>query len=174
MAVFAHDIGLVGILCKILMDLLNGRVHAAVQIYVGIIIFFIFCRIAGTLIMCQPCMVKFLCPGKRRLKSASICTFVSHGPDHHAGAVLIPVNTALCPVHSGLCKSRVVCNGMVPSGCSLLPGVVLHIDIRSSVALIVSFIYNKETVFVAELIELRRIWIMAGTDAVDIMLFHEL
>ena len=174
MAIFAHNIRFVGVLRKILMDLLNGRVHPAVQIYVGIIILFILCCIAGALKMGQSCMVKFLCPGKRCLKGASICTFISHGPDHHAGTVLVSVHAALCPVHSGFCKGRVIRNGMVPSGCPLLPGIILHIDIRGSMALIIRLIYDKETIFVTELIELRRIWVVAGTDTVDIVLFHEL
>ena len=142
------------------------------QIYIGIIVFFILGCVAGTLKVGQSGMVKFLCPGQCRLKSTAVCTFISHGPDHYTRTVLISVHTALCPVHSRLRKCRVIRNGLIPSGSPLLPGIIFHIDISGSVALIVRLVNDKESVFVTELIKLRRIWIVAGTDAVDVVLFH--
>ena len=39
--------------------------------------------------------------------------------------------------------------------------------------LYVGFVDDIETIFVTQLIKFRRIWIMAGADSIEIVLFHQ-
>ena len=172
-AVFAHNVRLVRIAGKKIMDFFQRRIHAAVKIQVGIIILFVRVYIACAFVMGEPSRIEFLRPFQGCLKGTAVGAFISHGPDHDAWPVLVPVDTAHRPVQSRLDKVGIVSNRPVPEAGPFLPGSVLQENVVGAMAFIVSFIDDEEAVFVAELVELGRVGIMACPDAVHVMLLHE-
>ncbi len=171
--VLTHHIGKGAVLLKILMDFRQSRVHPAVHIQIAEIAVRPW-GIAGRLIVGQTGGIKFLCPLKRLLKGAAISAFVAHGPDYHAGTVLVPLHTALGSVHRCLGKFRVIRNGSSPESAPFLPVRHRGINRLGSMALIVRLINHIKAQTVIELVSPGCIGIVAGTDSIYIMLLHHL
>ena len=113
-------------------------------------------------------------PCKRFLKSASIATFISHRPDDDTRPILISFYQLLRPIQCCLIKFRIVRDQFIPSACPLFVCVIGIAEHPWSMAFIVSLINYKESIFIAHLIEHRLIRVMAGTNGIKIMFFHQL
>ena len=173
-AVFAHNVRLGGVIVQIFLDLSDGGVHSAEQVHIGEVVFSLVAVVPGGFIMGQTAGIKLLGPGKSLLKGNAVAALITHGPDDHTGAVLVPVDTALGPVHSSIDPIRIVRNGRGPVIVALPIGFCIGmIERTATVAFVVSFVNNKEAVLVAELIEQRRVGIMTGTDGGHIVLPHD-
>ena len=170
MAVFAHQVRLVRLLVKERLNAFQGRIHVAEQINVGKIILALLAVILGTFVMGQAGGVKLFGPGQSFLKGAAVSAFVAHRPDDHAGAVFIALHTAACAVHGGLGKFRVVGNRLVPVLNMIVPvNIAVTVQFRCTVAFVIRFVNHKKSVFIAELIKIGDIRVMAGADGVKIV-----
>ena len=199
MAVLAHDERLCAVFLKIGMDIIQSRIHPAVGVQIIKIIFTLLCSVKSAFIVRQAGGVKLLCPCERLLKGTAVSAFVSHGPDNHAGAVLIPLHTALRSVNGGRGKFRIIRDCLAPAlkpfgnigiaekhvfpsrlnhlfpACHFLLYVhFFHINIVGSVALIVRLFNHIKAKLVVKLVCPGRVGIMAGADSIHIVLFHQL
>ena len=173
MAVLAHDIGLVRVVVQIFLNAFERGVHIAEHINVREIVFAGLAAVLGALVVGQAAGVKALCPCQCFLKRAAIGALVAHRPDDDAGTVLVALHAAAGAVYGGLGELRVIRDGFVPVLDVVGPAfVALAIVFGRTVALVVGFINNKEAVLVAELIEVRHIWVMAGADGIEVVLFN--
>ena len=68
---------------KILLYLLKGRIHTAVEIKIFIVVGHIIITIPGALILGYATMVEFLSPRQGSLEITSVGTFISHGPHNY-------------------------------------------------------------------------------------------
>ncbi|CCZ92732.1 uncharacterized protein BN751_01858 [Coprococcus eutactus CAG:665] len=173
MAVFAQDVRFVAITIYILSHLGYGWIHSAVEIQITVIVFSLAVCILGTLVVCETGAVIGLDPSKSLLKCHAVCTLISHGPDDYAGTVLVPDDTAPDAVKNGFTEFRVVGYRLIPPCCLVVPIVIRIEQFTWTMCLYVGLVYHIESVFVAELIEIRHIWIVTGSDGIDIVLLHE-
>ena len=112
-------------------------------------------------------------PCQSLLKCHAVCALISHGPDNNAGTVPVPDDTAPDAVKNGFTEFRVVGYRFIPPCCLVVPIVIRIEQFTWTMCLYVSLVYHIESVFVAEFIEIRHIWIVAGSDGIDIVLLHE-
>ena len=152
---------------KIIMDALGRGVHSAVDIQAGIIRHPFLRHMVSILIVGDPGVVIGLGPLQGLLKPAPKGGFIAHGPGEDTGPVLVPDDAFFRPVHDGFAVPGIVCQPCAAAVISLAVGAL------GSMALVVRFVHHIEAVPVAELVELWRVGIMAGTDAVHIVLFHQ-
>ena len=170
MAVFAHQVGFVRSVVQILLNAFQRRVHIAVQIDVGKIVFPLFAAVLRAFIMGQPAGVKLLCPCQRFLKSAAVGTLVSHGPDDDTGAVFVPFNTTAGAIYGGLGEFGIVRNRLVPMFNVHIPALIFAaIEFGRTVTFVVGLINDEETVLIAKLVEIGNIRIVAGADRIEIV-----
>ena len=120
---------------------------------------------AGFVIGLDPCQSLFKCH--------SVCTLISHGPDHNAWAVLVPDDAALHTVKYRLAELRIVGDRLIPPCCLVVPIIIRIEQFTWTMCLYVSLVYHIESIFVTEFIEIRSIWIVACPYGVDIVLFHQ-
>ena len=180
MRIFAHHKGKIFrkrtafLLLKIPYDLLLIRVHPAVQIHIGKIIFLYIRHISGALIVAQPGIVSLLRPGHGCFKGTAVGAFISHGPHQYAGMVFIPFHTASCTVQNRLRICRIICNRTVPLLYMGIPVIHLFKYLIRTVTLVVRLIHYIKTHLVKQVVILGAVWIMAGTDGIYIVLLHQL
>ena len=174
MAVLAHDKGLFRIRLRVADDIFKGRIHPAVEIDVGMIEGTGASRVPGALIVGQARGVIGFGPAQGFLKGAAVAALVSHGPDHHAGAVFVPVHQLFCAVEGSCDKGRVVRYHFIPAGRPLLICILPVAEHPEAMALIVRLVDDKKAVPVAHLIKHGSIGVVAGPDGVEIITFHHL
>ena len=174
MGIFHHQKRFVRVRLHIVSDVLHRRIHTAVNVNIGIVKSAAFICVQGAFIVSQSSRIKGFGPSERLFKGASIGTFISHGPDDDGGPVFIPVDASAGPVHGGLRKVRVVRDPLVPEMPLSLPGGVFQILGLGSMAFIVRLIHDKESVFIAQFIEIRHIGVVAAAYGIEIMLFDHL
>ena len=158
---------------QIFPDFIYSGIHSAVQIQIGIVIFFLIIPISGSLIMGQPAAVKLLCPLQRFLKITSIRTFISHRPNNHTRTVFIPLDTPLYPIQNRFFPNRVIRNGLIPMPELILIAVIFIINLNRTVTFHIRLIHHHKAIFIAQLIKNRSIRIMAGSYCIKIMPFHQ-
>ena len=120
-----------------------------------------------TLVMSQPSWVKRLCPGQRFFQIYSKERFVPHRPDHHRGTVFIPVYISLNTVHHFVLIFRLIHQNRA----------VVYIShavyFQVTVGLDVGLVDDVKSILVAHFVKYRRVGVVAGSDCVDIVLFHQ-
>ena len=173
MTIFAQDVRLVAITIYILSHLGYGWIHSAVEIQIAVVIFSLAVCILCALVVCEAGFVIGLDPCQSLFKCHSVCTLISHGPDDYAGTVLVPDDAAFDAVKNGFAELRIVGDRLIPPCCLVIPIIIRIEQFTWTMCLYVSLVYHIESIFVAELIEIRSIWIMAGPYGVDIVLLHE-
>ena len=173
MTIFAQDVRLVAITIYILSHLGYGWIHSAVEIQITVIVFSLAVCILGALVVGETGAVIGLDPCQSLLKCHAVSTFISHGPDDYAGTVLVPDDAAPDAVKNGFTEFRIVGDRLIPPCCLVIPIIIRIEQFTWTMCLYVSLVYHIESIFVAELIEIRNIWIMAGPYGVDIVLLHE-
>ena len=179
MAVFAHHKGKILRknaplrFFKILPNFLKLRIHTAVNIHMTEIILLHIRYIACALIMAEPCIVPLLRPCHGRFKRTAIGAFISHGPDHHAGSVLIPLYTAFYTVQNRLCICRIICKQPVPLLHMSIPVICFFKDLIRSMALIIRLIHHIKPHLIKQMVILRTVRIMTGADGIYIVLLHQ-
>ena len=167
MAILAHDIGLAHrMLAEIAIDFLQRWIHAAVQIQIAAVDIAPFRREGRALIVRQAGRIKPLCPGQRVFKVHAHAGLVTHGINHHAGAVLIADRHALHAIQHHRAKGWIIRHAVV----FLIIGVPA--GGHHAMALQISLVQHINAQFIAQLIEQRRLRIMTGTDGVDIVRLH--
>ena len=167
MTILAHDIGLAHrMLAEIAFNFLQGWIHAAVQIQIAAVDIAPLRREGRALIVCQAGRIKPFCPGQRAIKVHAHAGLVTHGINHHAGAVLIADRHALYAIQHHRAKGRIIRHAVV----FLMIGAPA--GGHHAMALQVSLVQHINAQFVAQLIEQRRLGIVAGTDGVDIVRLH--
>ena len=127
MAVFAQDVRLVAVTIYIFSHLGYGWIHSAVEIQIAVVVFSLTVRILCAFVVGEAGFVIGLDPGKSLLKCHAVCALISHGPDHNAGAVLIPDDAASDAVKNGFAEFRVVGNRRIPPCCLVVP-IVIRIE----------------------------------------------
>ena len=175
MSIFTHEIRLIRFTVYILLKGFQRGIHVAVEIDVGEIILALAAAILRAFIVRQSCRIKMLRPGQRRFKAAAIGTFVTHGPADHAGTVLITLNTSLRAVKRRLHELRIIGKRLIPLLNVIRPDVVLTaVQLRRAMAFMIGLIDHEETVLITQLVEHRRVRVMAGTDGVEVVLLDHL
>ena len=159
---------------EIVCNIFESRVHAAVEIDVRNIIRPVPRHIICALIVRQSGRVGSLRPAERLLKGATVSAFIPHGPDKDGRPVAVSQHHGGHPVQSRFDESGIVCD---PFMRELHPlGIIIFCVIqgRRPVAFIVRFVDNIQPQFVTELVKIRSVRIVAGTDSVEIIfLDHE-
>ena len=166
--ILAQHIGLADLaVLKVLVDLLDGRIHAAVGIQIVAVDLLALGREGGALIVGQAGGIVVLRPRQRVVEVAAMAGLVAHGPNHHAGAVLVADDAVAHAIEDGLGVLGI-------PGQQVVVGIAIFITAAgNAVALNVGFIHDIEAVFIAHAQELGRIGIMAGADGVDVVLLHQ-
>lgn len=173
MTIFTQDVRLVAITIYIFSHLGYGWIHSAVEIQITVIVFSLAVCILGTLVVGETVAVIGLDPCQSLLKCHAVSTFISHGPDDHAGTVLVPDDAAPDAVKNGFTEFRIVGDRLIPPCCLVIPIIIRIEQFTWTMCLYVSLVYHIESIFVAEIIEIRNIWIMACPYGVDIVPLHE-
>ena len=173
MAKLAHDERFSSVFLLILMNLLKGRIHPAEEIDIVEIVFPFVRGVQRALVMGQAGIIKLLRPLQRRLERTAISALISHGPDHNAGTVFVPLHAAAGTVHRRLRESRIVCDRLIPVSARIFPAGVFHVPHHCPVAFIIRFIDDVKSHRVIQFVKMRRVGVMAGTDRIDIVLFHQ-
>ena len=127
MTIFAQDVRLVAITIYILSHLGYGWIHSAVEIQITVIVFSLAVCILGALVVGETGAVIGLDPCQSLLKCHAVCTLISHGPDDHAGTVLVPDDAVPDAVQYGFAEFRVVCDRLIPP-CSLVLPAIIRIE----------------------------------------------
>ena len=172
-AVLHEDEGLVRVGVQVVADLLDGRVHAAVQIDAGVVVAALGVAVVGALVVGQPRGVELLGPEERRLEGAAVGALVAGGPGDDAGAVLLAVDAQPHAVDGGLSPLRVVGDGLVPVLDLVVPGGVGQEPALGAVALVVGLGHDVEAVLVAQLVEARVVGVVGAAHRVDVVLLHQ-
>ena len=172
-AVLHEDEGLVGVGVQVVADLLDGRVHAAVQVDAGVVVAALGVAVVGALVVSQPRGVEVLDPEERRLEGAAVGALVAGGPGDDAGAVLLAVDAQPHAVDGGLGPLRVVGDGLVPVLDLVVPGWVGQEAALGAVALVVGLGHDVEAVLVAQLVEARVVGVVGAAHRVDVVLLHQ-
>ena len=162
-----------GIFLQVFPNLIQGRIHAAIQVNVPIFIGFPTFPVSGTLILCQAARIKYFCPCKCLFKVTAIRTFISHRPHHDRRAVLIPLHHQLHAIYNGSFPHRIIRDLFIPAVKPVLVGIHFPIQHDRSMCFNVCFINDHESVFVTHLVKERCVRIMTGTDCIEIVLFHQ-
>ena len=123
--------------------------------------------------MGQPAGVEGLCPPQGLLKGAAVGALVAHGPHHHTGPVLVPLDAFAHPVADGLHPLRPVGDGLVPAAGPDSVAVLPVVQRPGAVGLHVGLVDDQEAIGVAELVKLRGVGVVAGADGVDVVLLHQ-
>ena len=172
-AVLHEDEGLVRVGVQVVADLLDGRVHAAVQVDAGVVVAALGVAVVGALVVGQPRGVELLGPEERRLEGAAVGALVAGGPGDDAGAVLLAVDAQPHAVDGGLGPLRVVGDGLVPVLDLVVPGGVGQEAALGAVALVVGLRHDVEAVLVAQLVEARVVGVVGAAHRVDVVLLHQ-
>ena len=168
MRILAQHVGLVHpMLVEVAVDLLDRGIHAAVQVQVVVVDLLAGGREGSSLVMGQAGAVILLGPAQGLVQVRTHTGFVAHGPNHDAGAVLVPDDAVLHPVQYRLAELHVLGDEVIV-GLVVFPVLEHH-----AVALQVSLADQVEAVVVAHAGEQRRVGIVAGADGVDVVLFHQ-
>ncbi len=83
------------------------------------------------------------------------------------------MNTAHGSVQSAFREHRIVRNSLVPVNPPIFPLRILQILSLGSVAFIIGFIDDKKTIFIAQLIEIGNIGIMAASNGIKVVFFNQ-
>ena len=161
------------LLGEVLVDLLDGRVHAAVYVKIAVIALLSLIHIPGALIVRQAARVEGLRPQQRRLERTAVRTLVAHRPEDDARMVLVALHAALRAVNGRRDPRGVVGDRPVPA---LVDGRVALVRMHAAhraVALVVSLGHHVEAETVVQVVEVRRVRVMAGADRVDVVLLHQ-
>ena len=173
MAVFHEDEGLIRVGIQVLPNLLNGGVHAAVQIDAGVVVTTLRIPVVGAFVVSQSCGVETLGPRQCRLKGATIGALITGRPGNNAGAILLPVNTQLHAINSGLGPFGIIGDRFVPMLDLVIPGCIgKELGLRA-VALIVRLGHDIEAILVAQLVEARIVRVVGTTHRVDVVFLHQ-
>ena len=154
--------------------ILEGGVHPAVQIDVGIVVSAGPPPVVGALVVGQARWIVLFCPAQGLFICTAVAAFISHRPDHDTGAVLVAVNHFLHAVQGRLLKSGIVGDHLVPAGRALLVRILFVIQHPGAVALVVRFVDDKKAILVTHLIEHGRIRVVARPDGVEVVPLHHL
>ena len=127
MTVFAQNVRLVAVTINIFSHLGYGWIHSAVEIQIAVVIFSLTVCILCALVVGEAGAVIGLDPGKSLFKCHTVCALISHGPDHNAGAVLVPDDAAFDAVKNGFAEFRVVGDRLIPPCCLVVP-IVIRIE----------------------------------------------
>ena len=173
MRVFTKQQRLVRRIRQVILHLLNRRIHSAENINVAEVILAAVAAIQSAFIMGQSGGVILFGPLQSFFEGAAIGTFVTHGPDQNAGTVFVPQNQTASTVKGGLNEVGIVGDHLVPALKLILAAVVCVVDFRGAVTFVIGLIDDIETILVTELIENRRIGIVAGTNSIHVMLLHQ-
>ena len=167
--VFAQDVGLAHLVfLEIAVDLLDGGIHAAVQVQVVLVDVLALRREGGPLVVGQPGGIVALGPAQGLVEIAAHAGFVAHGPDQYAGPVFIANDAVLHAVQYGLAVFGVLGQQVVA-----VIGIVGAVLEHHAVALHVGLGNQVEAVFVAHAGKQRRIGIVAGPNGVDVVMLHQ-
>ena len=172
-AVLHEDEGLVRIGVQVVADLLDGRVHAAVQVDAGVVVAALGVAVVGALVVGEPRGIEVLDPEERRLEGTAVGALVAGGPGDDAGAVLLAVDAQPHAVDSGLGPLRVVGDGLVPVLDLVVPGGVGQEPALGAVALVIGLGHDVEAVLVAQLVEARVVGVVGAAHRVDVVLLHQ-
>ena len=172
-AVFHQQKRFASIIFQIIFYLLQWWIHPAVKIQIVIIICNIIITVSCTFVLCDPIRIKILCPSKCLFKIASICTFISHRPHYNAGTVFVPLYHKPDTIHNCLFPCRIICNLFIPTTKTVLVCVFLPVQHKWSMCLNIRLVNHHKSIFIAHLIKIWCIWIMAGTNSIKVMLLHQ-
>ncbi len=108
----------------------------------------------------------------------TVCTFISHGPGEDAGAVFVSVNQVLDTIYDSVFIRRIAHQIAIAFFVLYFSHIdmftLTSVECGTSVGFQICFIHNIKTVFVIHLCGPWSIWIMAGTDRIDVMFLHQL
>lgn len=108
-------------------------------------------------------------PCQSFLECHAVCTLISHGPDDYAGTVLVSDDALFDAVKNGFAELRIVGDRLIPPRRFVIPIIIRIEQFTWTVSLYISLVYHIESIFVAELIEIRSIWIVACPYGVDVV-----
>ena len=131
-------------------------------------------HVARRLVVGRPRGVEALRPRQRRLERAAVRALVAHRPHDDRRPVLVPLHAAAHTVHGGVRELRIVGDHPVPA---FERGPLRHIrrdHARRAMALVIRLADHVEAQPVIQIVEMRRVRVMAGADRVDVMLLHQL
>ena len=200
MAVLAHDVGLhlpvfrgavlpirtVPVrpgFTEIRVDLGDARVHAAVHVYVAVVMLkrSAFFDIPRALVMGEPLRIQCFHPLKRFFEPDAVGGLVAHRPEDHASTVLVAFHEALNAVENGRHEPRIVRDEAVPHELRALP--FLHIrrfraglrqhGVGHTMRLDVGLVDHEEPELVEQIVVMRRVRVVAGAHAVHVVALHE-
>jgi len=148
--VFTHDEGAAQFFGGPVTHVVQTGVHGANDVCP-----FVF---AGTFKLNGAAGIISLGPGIHFLVAVTEAVFVTHGPENDACVVLVAFHEAFHALHVYILPIRVL---------GSVDGAIVH-----GVCLNIGLIHHIKSVFIAQLIKQGGLWVMAGTDGVDIELFH--
>ena len=167
--VLTHQVGLVGIAVYVLLQGFQRRIHIGVQVDVGEIVLALSAAVLCAFVVSQTGGIEVLGPGQGRFEAATVSTFVTHGPADDAGAVLIPDDTPLGAVQGCFQEVGIVGKGLVPVLHVVLPQLIFRaVHLSGTVAFVVGFVDDHETVLVTQLIEHGSVGIVSSADGVEV------
>ena len=156
-----------GVLLEIFANFLNGRVHAAVRIQIGPVDFHPRRREGRALVMRQAGRIVPLRPGERLVKVHAVAGFVAHRIDHHAREVLIAQHHAPHAIEHRAFKRRIVGDAVIG-----LAAVVAAEERHNAVRFLIRLVQHVNAQLLAQLVEIRRLRIVAGAHGVDVVALH--
>ena len=165
--VFAQDEGLLVVLIlAVLLAQAGIQVHAAVQVDHGDV-HVLAAGVDGALVVQQAGGVVGLDPAAGLDEAHTVARLVAHGPDEHAGAVLVADDAALDAV-----EHRLFEHGVVGQQRELILAV-RAVGRDHAVHLDVGLVDDVEAQLVAQLVEAGGVGVVAGADGVDVVLLHQ-
>ena len=172
-AVFHQKEWFAAILFQIFLYLSKCRIHTAVYVKIPVIIGYIVIAVSGTLILRDTFRIKSLCPCQCLLKVAAISAFISHRPHHDTKPVLVTLHHQLHTVNNRSFPYRIICYLLIPTLKAVVIRILFSIQHKWSVCFDICLVNHHKSIAVAHFIEKWCIWIMAGTNGIEVVLLHQ-
>ena len=144
------------------------------RIEIGEVVFPVVGYISCRFIMGQAAGIEGFRPSERRFEGAAVGAFVAHGPDDDRRPVFVAFHAALYTVERCGREFRIIRYPLVPVKIDIRPAwVVADYGRSGAVAFVVGLADDVEAESVIQIVEVRRVRIMACSNRIDVMLLHE-